>query len=243
MEERKRHALDNLKRRRSSGASTTSSSSASPKSRVHSHSLGSRNSLGSNESQTITLSEYQEMGKTPTPPPLKNEERDKMAERVKQELMKELSHPWQQRPGVEELSHPRQQRSGVEELSHPWQTRPRVEELPHPRQQRPPGVHSEASDHLRQAHHSPSSSPNQDRKLSQAPSATIPTTNRSKSVSFHNPPSAVLHSMSHSDSGEWTEYASAPTTGTYAEQHTGSLANSGALTDVSEFDPISHKKA
>lgn len=170
------------------------------------------------------------MGKTPTPPPLKNEERDKMAERVTQELMKELSHPWQQRPGMEELSHPRQQRTGVEEL-------------PHPRQQRPPGVHSEASDHLRQAHHTSSSSPNQDRKLSQAPSATVPTTNRSKSVSFHNPPSAVLHSMSHSDSGEWTEYASAPTTGAYTEQHTGSLANSGALTDVSEFDPISHKKA
>ena len=58
-----------------------------------------------------------------------------MAERVTQELMKELSHPWQQRPGMEELSHPRQQRTGVEEL-------------PHPRQQRPPGVHSEASDHL-----------------------------------------------------------------------------------------------
>ena len=185
LEERKKRALENLKRRKGS----CTANMAPYSSKTHSTS-----SLGASERGNI--SEYQEVGTTLAPPPLSNKEKDKMEERMKQEIV------------------------AFEGCSEGEQLRLQV-------------------------NHMPSNSPNQDRQQqTQAASATV-TSN--KSVLFQSPPSSVPHIVSHSDSNEWTDYASAPpTTSSTLEpclQSTSGTASPGSLTDISEFDPISHKKA
>ena len=154
----------------------------------------STNSLGSSERGNI--SEYQEVGTTLTPPLLSNKEKDKMEERMKQEIVAFEGH------------------SDGEQL------RPQV-------------------------NHMATNSLNQDRQQqTQAAGATVAS---NKSVLFQSPPSSVPHVVSHSDSNEWTDYASAPpTTSSTLEpclQSTSGTASPGSLTDISEFDPISQKKA